>query len=101
MEKMPGKRTVDWRSTNLQTYDNNSITVKFWIPIPNTTTGIECPDLDDPKYGTVRVSGTTPGSRADYKCNAGFKLIGVASRKCQDNGQWTGQAPTCKRMIST
>ena len=58
---------------------------------------IKCPDLDDPKYGTVRVSGTTPGSRADYKCNAGFQLVGVAWRKCQANGQWTGQAPTCKR----
>ena len=67
--------------------------------IANSSSGIECPDLDDPKYGTVRVSGTTPGSRADYKCNAGFQLVGVAWRKCQDNGRWTGQAPTCKSMI--
>ena len=61
--------------------------------------GITCPALEEPKYGSVRVSGTTPGSRADYKCNDGFKLEGVAWRKCQDNGQWTGEAPVCKGTI--
>ena len=48
------------------------------------------------QYGGLKVSGTTPGSRADYKCNSGFKLVGVAWRKCQDNGHWTGEAPICK-----
>ncbi len=57
--------------------------------------GITCPDLDDPKYGSVKVGGNTPGSKADYKCDDGFKLVGVAWRRCQDNGQWSGKAPTC------
>lgn len=55
-----------------------------------------CPDLQSPNYGSVRVSGATPGSRADYKCDSGFKLEGLAWRKCQDNGEWTGEAPVCK-----
>ena len=59
--------------------------------------GITCSDLDDPQYGSVKVSGITPGSKADYRCNRDFKLVGVAQRKCQDNGQWTGEAPVCKR----
>ena len=46
--------------------------------------------------GSVHVSGTTPGSRADYKCDDGFKLKGMELRECQDNGQWTGEAPVCK-----
>ena len=58
--------------------------------------GITCPELEDLMNGSVHVSGTTPGSRADYKCNDGFKLEGVAWRKCQDNGQWTGEEPVCK-----
>ena len=57
---------------------------------------ITCPDLDDPKYGIVKFSGNTPGSRADYKCNSGFRLEGVAWRKCQENGQWSGEAPVCE-----
>ena len=46
--------------------------------------------------GSVHVSGTTPGSRADYKCDDGFVLKGVELRECQDNGQWTVEAPICK-----
>ena len=57
---------------------------------------ITCSDLDDPKYGIVKVSGNTPGARADYKCNGGFRLEGVAWRKCQENGQWSGEAPVCE-----
>ena len=55
-----------------------------------------CPALSAPQDGKVRVSGTNPGDRADYSCNGGFSLKGVGWRKCQDNGQWTGEAPTCE-----
>ena len=61
--------------------------------------GINCSQLDNPMNGLVQVSGTTIGSRADYKCNSGFKLEGVAWRRCQDNGEWTGEAPVCKSKI--
>ena len=44
----------------------------------------------------MKVNGNTPGSEADYKCNSGFELEGVAWRKCQGNGQWSGEAPVCK-----
>ena len=70
-------------------------TVLNCIPTP----GITCSELEDPKNGSVRVSGTTIGSRADYKCNSGFKLEGVAWRRCLDNGEWTGEAPVCKSKI--
>ena len=44
----------------------------------------------------MTVNGNIPGSRADYKCDSGFKLEGVAWRKCQESGEWSGQAPTCE-----
>ena len=60
---------------------------------------ITCSELQDPMNGLVQVNGTTIGSRADYKCNSGFKLEGVAWRRCQDNGEWTGEAPVCKSKM--
>ena len=57
--------------------------------------GITCPDLDDPTNGGVDLSENTPGSTANYICNSGFVLDGLQSRKCEDNGQWSGEEPTC------
>ena len=62
----------------------------------NSVLGILCPALKAIKFGKIRVSGRKPGERADYSCNAGYDLMGVEWRKCQDNGQWTGEAPTCE-----
>ena len=58
--------------------------------------GITCPDLDDLEHGDVTVNGNVPGSRADYNCDSGYMLEGVAWRKCQENGEWSGQAPMCE-----
>ena len=57
---------------------------------------IICPKLDDPEDGQVTVTGLTPSSTAEYSCNKGFTLFGTA-RTCQDNGEWSGKAPICKR----
>ena len=58
--------------------------------------GVQCPALISPANGKVRVGGRHPGNRADYSCNDGFSLKGVGWRKCQDNGKWTAEAPTCE-----
>ncbi len=60
---------------------------------------IICPKLDNPDNGRVVVSGLTPSSIADYTCDKGFKLIGTSWRKCLDNGEWSGEAPVCKRTL--
>ncbi|XP_064383648.1 CUB and sushi domain-containing protein 3-like [Halichondria panicea] len=59
---------------------------------------IICPKLDDPEDGQVTVTDLTPSSTAEYSCNHGFKSFGTAWRKCQANGEWSGKAPTCKRV---
>ena len=58
-----------------------------------------CPRLRAPRNGEVSVGGRNPGDRADYSCNNGFRLVGVAWRTCQGNGKWTGKAPICKSKL--
>ena len=60
---------------------------------------IECPDLDDPSYGKVNVTGNTPGYEAHYKCDYGYELVGEAYRECLYNGYWSGEEPACERKL--
>ena len=38
-----------------------------------------------------------PGTEATYDCHTGNTLHGEAVRRCQDDGTWSGIAPTCQR----
>ena len=46
-------------------------------------------------FGTHSWSTTTYQSVAEYKCDDGYKLIGVTKIQCLYNGKWT-QSPTCE-----
>ena len=59
---------------------------------------IVCEELEAPRNGRVEVSGSAPGDQATYSCNAGFDLIGQTVRICQNDGTFSGRAPTCQRM---
>ncbi|XP_024135227.1 E-selectin [Oryzias melastigma] len=37
-------------------------------------------------------------STCSFRCEPGFELQGAAHRKCSENGQWSGVAPTCKAV---
>ena len=62
------------------------------------TTAPVCPVLAAPANGQVDATVRDFGSVATYSCNDGFALNGEATRTCGD-GEWTGEAPTCERMI--
>jgi len=62
------------------------------------TVVVKCGNLPNPNNGQVSLTGTTFGSRATYTCNKGFSLVGRKMRLCLENGQWMGEAPTCKRI---
>ena len=53
---------------------------------------LECPSLDNPENGLVRVTG----SNAVYSCNSGYKLKGSSQRSCV-GGHWLGQSPVCTK----
>lgn len=51
-----------------------------------------CSKPENPANGQVTV---TSSSYAAYACESGYQLVGEQTRTCQNNGQWSGQAPTC------
>lgn len=64
------------------------------------STEIVCPDLDELSNGMIDYSSGTESSRpfnsiAMYSCGLGYKLIGQATRACQNNETWSGQEPSC------
>ena len=56
---------------------------------------VDCGVLDDPANGIVAVFDTTFNSTANYSCNAGYTLRGVAMRTCIASGLWSGSEPKC------
>ncbi len=60
-----------------------------------TVADVMCEELFSPLNGMIMVMGRTPGSRAMYSCDMGFKLDGEMSRLCQPDGLWSGEEPTC------
>ena len=55
-----------------------------------------CSSLPNPPFGRVDLTGRTIGSTATYSCQRGYTLVGVTTRTCQANRQWSGKAPVCK-----
>ena len=66
--------------------------------ILNVDVSVRCPNLADPANGRVSQGGNRPRDRASYFCDREYRLVGEASRICQDNGEWSGEAPTCERQ---
>ena len=63
-----------------------------------TSTVVHCGPPDVPRYGAVTTpNGVSFGARAQYSCNTGFELQGSEFRTCQENGEWSPEAPICKR----
>ena len=56
---------------------------------------IDCGCLENPKDGTVELTGTTYNSEAVYSCNTGYRMIGNRMRTCSESGVWSGALPMC------
>ncbi|XP_064386933.1 E-selectin-like isoform X2 [Halichondria panicea] len=104
-------------------YSNSTLTVathtcKKWFPLvgDNTRTcsnsgswsgsaphcRVFCRDLDKHMaditimYNDGTRDDRPPGTEAIYDCHTGNTLNGEAVRRCQDDGTWSGIAPTCQ-----
>lgn len=66
----------------------------------SNTIEIVCADLDELEGGMITYSSGSQNMRpldstAAYSCESGYKLIGQATRTCQDDETWSEQEPTC------
>lgn len=57
----------------------------------------DCGPLSDPADGLVTVTLTTYDEMANYTCDAGYDLIGVQTRTCWQDGNWSDAEPSCQR----
>ncbi|XP_060580368.1 sushi, von Willebrand factor type A, EGF and pentraxin domain-containing protein 1-like [Ruditapes philippinarum] len=55
----------------------------------------DCGSLPDPAFGKVEYTSTVYGSEAVYRCNIGYSIQGLTTRKCEADRNWSGVTPTC------
>ena len=60
---------------------------------------VVCLALPSLANGMITYSDETRGldSLASHTCDPGYGLMGGNTRTCQNDGMWTGTAPTCER----
>ncbi|KAJ8676165.1 hypothetical protein QAD02_011951 [Eretmocerus hayati] len=57
----------------------------------------ECPEISEIEHGVMSVSGRLFADKANYTCDPGYHLVGLAQRTCRADGRWTGDTPSCKK----
>lgn len=61
---------------------------------------VACSEPGRPVNGNRRLPiNLVVGSRVTYSCNEGYLLVGSEVRACGDNGQLSGQQPTCQSKL--
>ena len=83
-------RKLDKYAVSINDFTKNTIIINLFL-------AVDCGTLDDPENGQVSFTSTTFLSIARYTCDVGFERVGTAVRGCQANGQWSSQAPVCRR----
>lgn len=59
---------------------------------------VDCGPLQGIANGSLVLSGTEFGSRAEFSCSKCFRLVGNSTRTCDADGKWTGQSPKCEEI---
>lgn len=59
------------------------------------TTVVNCGDPGILINGQRTFFGTTYRLVVTFECNDGFTMVGDGFRRCEANGEWTGEIPEC------
>ncbi|CAG0897176.1 unnamed protein product [Cyprideis torosa] len=69
----------------------------------NRNEELECKAPPAIAHGVVEVPGFQGsyryGQEAQYRCNPGYTIWGNATRFCNARAEWSGEAPTCQKII--
>ncbi|XP_067041101.1 sushi, von Willebrand factor type A, EGF and pentraxin domain-containing protein 1-like [Acropora muricata] len=66
-----------------------------WSGEPPRCDVLTCMLPGDVKDGTKSTSANSHNTVVSYTCNSGFRLVGSATRTCQNDGTWSGEHPRC------
>jgi hypothetical protein len=61
-------------------------------------TAVQCPVPEEIADGRVIFSSLTYNSVARYECRYGFKISGLATRRCGANKEWEGPQSKCEEI---
>ncbi|NXJ67184.1 DAF factor, partial [Rostratula benghalensis] len=72
-----------------------------WSVAPEFCKRKQCENPGDPENGRALVlTDLLLGSKVNYTCDKGYKLVGGSQRTCKVSGtrvSWSGDAPVCQR----
>lgn len=73
-------------------YNKLSLTIILSIHLE-----MECPELKPPENGyfVKGVCNNAFNAACGIRCNPGYTLVGSSIRLCIENGQWSGEQPSC------
>ena len=57
---------------------------------------LDCGPLQQIPHASLIVKDTTFDSSAQYVCNIGYYLSGIATLRCDSTGKWKGTVPSCE-----
>ncbi|KAK1785762.1 hypothetical protein P4O66_003147 [Electrophorus voltai] len=92
--------TVQFQSdpaTNIYGYNNGFVVHFFEVPRNDT-----CPELPEIANGwkTTSHPELVHGTVVTYQCYPGFEVVGTEMLMCQWDLTWSGDLPTCERVLS-
>ncbi|XP_072548129.1 seizure protein 6 homolog isoform X2 [Salminus brasiliensis] len=92
--------TIQFQSdpaTNIYGYNNGFVVHFFEVPRNDT-----CPELPEITNGwkTTSHPELVHGTVVTYQCYPGFEVVGTEMLMCQWDLTWSGDLPTCERVLS-
>ncbi|KAM9468898.1 seizure protein 6 homolog isoform 2-T2 [Clarias gariepinus] len=92
--------TIQFQSdpaTNVYGYNNGFVVHFFEVPRNDT-----CPELPEITNGwkTTSHPDLVHGTVVNYQCYPGFEVVGTEMLMCQWDLTWSGDLPTCERVLS-
>ncbi|XP_070554203.1 protein mesh-like [Ptychodera flava] len=68
----------------------------FWDGTDIACDIVVCGNLETPRDGSMDLIDTVYKSAAYFVCDEGFDIVGSEVRRCQADGTWDGEQPSCQ-----